>query len=92
MILADVLAAVSAGKFATSECSFVPDALATLSSFFDIWDLSTIQTKLKECFSVQTAHVDKTMSFDQYKIFKINHSGMRYRPSSKHVFLLYVPG
>ncbi|KAF7623689.1 hypothetical protein AFLA_007416 [Aspergillus flavus NRRL3357] len=81
MILADVLAAVSAGKFATSECSFVPDALATLSSFFDIWDLSTIQTKLKECFSVQTAHVDKTMSFDQYKIFKINHSGMRFMAS-----------
>ena len=94
MILADAWAAASSGKPGTSECNFIPDAMAMISSFFDVRDLNTLQTELKGCLSAQTAHVEKKLSFDEYKIFKVKHSGMRYNPSSTALILFwqYVPG
>ena len=87
MILADAWAAVSVGKPATPEYNFIPDAMAIIGSCFDVRDMHILQTELKQFLSAQTAHVESTMSFDEYKLFRLKHSGARYRSSSTDTFL-----
>ena len=70
------------GTPGTVESQFVPDAATVISRHFDMPDQNVFLMEMKDAFMAQTAHVGCNMSFNEYKAFKINHSGSRYRLQS----------
>ena len=68
---------MTAGTPGTSQTKFIPDAIAMVSRHFDMPDQSVFLMEMKDAFTAQTAHIGRDMSFDEYKEFKINHSGAR---------------
>ncbi|KAA8652639.1 polyprenyl synthetase family protein [Aspergillus tanneri] len=72
-ILSNALASVPTGEPGTSDSSI----MATFSHFLDIPDRITFLSELEDVFLAQTAHVGKSMSFEEFQTFKIRHSGSR---------------
>lgn len=66
----------------TSEPKFIPDAVAIISHHFDMPDQDVFLMEMRDAFAAQTAHVGRNMTFNEYKSFKINHSGARYSSCS----------
>jgi hypothetical protein len=72
------LASIPTSESGTFEFKVISNVMATLSHILDMPDQTMFLSELEDAFSAQTAHVGKAMSFEEFQIFKIRHSGSRY--------------